>query len=82
MTKQKLNALNLGYAVAIVSALGMFLLSIGANLGIYTSAAEQMARWHMFFDFSILGTITGMIESAVHGFIWAWLVAVIYNKFQ
>jgi len=59
----------------------MLLLGIGANMGLYVGAAEQMARWHMFFDFSVLGTITGMIEAAIHGFIWAFLIAYLYNKF-
>lgn len=81
MAKIKFNALSLGYSVAIVSALGMLLFGIGANLGIYVGAAEQMARWHMFFSFNALGIITGMLEAAVHGFVWAWLVAFIYNKF-
>ena len=76
----ELNALALGYAAAILSAIGMLLLGISGNLGIYVGAAEQMMQWHMFFDLSVLGIITGIIEGAVHGFIFAYAFAWIYNK--
>jgi len=77
----KLNELALGYASAIVSAVFMLLLGIGWNVGIYSGAAEQMAKWHMFFSPSIGGIITGMIEAAVISFIFAYVFAWVYNKF-
>jgi hypothetical protein len=79
---QKCNALALGYAGAILSAIYMLLLSILASLGIYATAAQQMANWHMFYSVTVLGTITGMIEAAIHGFIALYLLAWLYNKFS
>ena len=78
--KFELNALKLGYTGAILSAVCMLLLGIFGNLGIYASAAQQMMNWHMFFDLSLLGIITGIIEAAVHGFIAGYLIAWVYNK--
>ena len=78
--KFELNALVLGYTAAILSAVCMLLLGIFGNLGIYAGAAQQMMMWHMFFDLSVLGIITGIIEAAVHGFIAAYVFAWLYNK--
>ena len=79
MTK-KLNSLALGKAGAITAAISMLLLSIAAKSGIYTTAAEQMIKWHMFFDLSKTGIITGMFEAAVLTFGFIYLFGVIYNK--
>ncbi len=78
---EKLNELALGYAGAIVSAVGMLLLGIGGNAGFYAGAAQQMMGMHMFFSLSPLGIITGMIEAAVIGFVFAYAFALVYNKF-
>lgn len=78
---EKLNELALGYAGAIISAAGMLLLGIGGNVGFYRGAAQQMMQWHMFFSLSPLGVITGMIEAAVIGFVFAYALAWVYNKF-
>lgn len=78
---QKCNKLALGYAGAIVSAVVMLLLSIGAKLGIYVEAAEQMIKWHMFYSLGVVGTITGMVEAAITGFILLYTLAWVYNKF-
>ena len=75
----KLHALNLGYAGAIVSALVMLLLGILGNLGIYEGAVEMMAAWHLFFSLSVVGIIGGMIESAVISFVLLYLFAITYN---
>lgn len=77
-----LNELALGKAGATLSALSMLLLGIGANLGIYTTAAQQMAKWHMFFNFTPLGIITGMIEAAIWGFVGLYAFGWLYNKFS
>lgn len=77
----KLNELALGYAGAALAVLCMLLLSIGAKIGIYTSAAEQMMSWHMFYSLSIGGIITGIIEAAVLSFIGLYVFAWVYNKF-
>ena len=77
---QELNALALGYASAAISALGMLLLGIGANIGVYKTAAEQMAKWHMFFSFSIGGIIAGMVEAAIISFVFTYLFGLLYNR--
>lgn len=78
---EKLNELALGYAAAIISAATMLLLGILGNAGIYSTAAEQMMKWHMFFSLSIGGIIAGMIEAAIIGFIFGYVFAWLYNKF-
>ena len=77
---KKLNSLALGKAGAITAAISMLLLSIASKSGIYTTAAEQMAKWHMFFDLTLKGTLTGMIEAAVLTFGFIYLFGEIYNR--
>jgi len=76
----KLNALALGYASAITSAFGMFLLGIAGNIGIYEGATEMMRQWHMFFSLSFFGIIAGMIEAGIIGFVFAYILGWTYNK--
>lgn len=78
---QKLNAIASGSAGAIVSAIAMLTLGFLANIGLYIGAASMMSQWHMFFDLSIFGIITGVIEAAIIGFIFVYLFALFYNKF-
>lgn len=78
---EKLNPKALGIAGAIVSAIGMLLLGILGNIGIYRGAVQMMQQWHMFFDLSIIGIITGMVEAAVITFIFAYVLAIAYNRF-
>lgn len=78
---QKLNELALGYSLAIISAVSMFLLGILGYTEIYSGMINMMMQGHMFFSVNPLGIITGMIEGAIWGFIGGWLVAWVYNKF-
>jgi hypothetical protein len=78
---KKLNSLALGYAAAALGALGMLILGILGNLGVYTGAVEQMAQWHLFFSLSITGIIGGIIEAAVWSFVFGYLFGWLYNKF-
>jgi len=75
----KLNALSLGYAGAILSSGFMLLLGILGNLGIYEKGVEAMAKWHLFFSLSFFGIIAGMIEAAIISFIFLYAFAVLYN---
>ena len=81
MAETRFNSLALGYAAALISAVLMLLLGILGNLGIYTGAVEMMQSVHMFFDLSVLGIITGMIEAAVISFVFVYLFGWTYNKF-
>jgi hypothetical protein len=71
----------LGKAFAILSAIYMLFLSIGAWTGTYTGTAEAMQQWHLFYDpSSVVGTLMGVIEGAIHGFIAGYLLAWLYNS--
>lgn len=76
---KKLEAKQLGFAFAVWSALFMLVLWLLANMGIYTSAAEMMADWHMFFDLTFAGLIGGMIEAAVVSLVLVYAFVWIYN---
>ncbi len=78
---KNLNALALGYAGAIVSAVVMLVLGIFGNLSIYTGAVQMMQSAHMFFSPSVGGTITGMIEAAIISFVFLYALAAVYNRF-
>ena len=78
---KKLNALALGYAGAIVSALIMLVLGVLGNLGVYTGAVMQMQKWHMYFSLSTTGIITGMIEAAVISFVFLYIFGLVYNMY-
>ncbi|MBU0963171.1 MAG: hypothetical protein KKD48_04680 [Nanoarchaeota archaeon] len=77
---EKLNALALGYAAAIVSAVAMLLLGILGNIGVYSGAVSMMEQWHIFFSLSIIGIFTGMIEAAIISFIFMYAFGWVYNK--
>jgi len=76
----KLNSYALGVSGAAVSAVGMLLLGVLANLGIYEGAAAMMAQWHLFFSLSFFGIIAGMIEAAIIGFLSLYAIGWFYNK--
>lgn len=58
---QKLNAMAVGYASAVIAAILMLFLGIAGNFGIYTGATGQMMQWHLFFDLSAVGIVGGII---------------------
>ena len=65
-------------AAAIVAAVLMLILGVFGNVGLYRGAVEVMQQWHMFFDLSARGIITGMVEGAiitfgiVYAFVWLY----------
>ncbi len=78
----KLNVFSFGAAAAIVAAIGMLILGILGNLGIYSGAVSMMSQWHMFFSLTPLGILAGMIEAAVITFVFIYLFGWIYNKLK
>lgn len=76
---KKLEAKQLAYTFAVWSAIFMLVLWLLANMGIYTSAAEMMADWHMFFDLTFTGLIAGIIEAAVVSVVLVYAFVWIYN---
>ncbi len=77
---QHLHANALGSTGAVISAAGMLLLGIGANIGIYEGAARVMQETHLFFTFSFIGIIGGMIEGAIVSYIFLYAFAWVYNR--
>jgi len=75
----KIHAIHLGYAGAIVSAVIMLILGILGNLGIYSGAVAMMEEWHLLFSLSITGILGGMIEAAFISFVILYAVAMLYN---
>jgi hypothetical protein len=71
-------------AAAIVAAGVMFALGVLGNFGLYLGAVEMMQKWHMFFDLSIGGIFSGMIEGAVITFVivyaFVWLEQRLLSK--
>jgi hypothetical protein len=65
---------------ALWSALLMLVLGILANLGIYTQAAAQMAKWHLFFSLDFIGIVSGMVEAAIVSYVLVYLFVWIYNQ--
>ncbi len=76
---KKLVAKQLALSFAIWSALFMLVLWLLASMGIYVSAAEQMAKWHVFFNQTAGGLIGGMIEAAVVSYVLVFTFVWIYN---
>ncbi len=76
---KKLQAKQLALAFAIWSALLMLVLWLLANTGIYVSATEQMAKWHIFFNLTFSGLIAGMIEAAVVSYALVFIFVWVYN---
>ena len=75
----KLSAQPAATALAIWSALVMLLIWVLAKMGLYVSAAEAMASWHMFFSLTFIGLIGGMIEAAVVSFLGVYSFVFVYN---
>ncbi len=82
MAKNTLDEKGLGIAGAGISAASMLVLGIFGNMGIYTTAVQQMIKWHLWFNLSLGGIIAGMAEAAVWGFAGGYLFAWIYNKYS
>jgi len=78
--KNKLEPIPFASTLAILSSVIMLLLGIAGNFGIYTGMYGMMQQAHMFFDQSVFGIITGMIEAAVISFIIGYTFVWIYNK--
>lgn len=76
-----LDSVALGGAAAVVSAVAMLLLGAFGAIGVYEDAVEAMAQWHLFFAPTALGTVAGMVEAAVIGFVFTYAFARVYNAF-
>ena len=77
--KNKLNTSSIALAAAVWSALLMLVIWLLANMGLYVSAAEQMSKWHMFFNLTVIGLVSGMIEAGVISFLLVYSFATVYT---
>ncbi len=77
----KLKVIALGKAGAVLGAACALLLTLLGNAGVYRGAMTMAQQWHMFYTPTALGTITGMVEGAVIGFLGGYAIAWLYNKF-
>lgn len=76
---EKLQAKQLAITFAIWSALFMLVLWLLANMGIYVSAAEQMVKWHVFFNLTFSGLVAGMVEAAIVSYVLVLAFVWVYN---
>lgn len=76
----ELKSLAFGYAAAIVVAIGMLILGVLGNLGLYVSAVQMMEQWHMYFFLTPVGIIAGIIEVVIISIVFACLLGVFYNN--
>lgn len=77
----RLDPLAAAGAAAVISAAVMLLLGVFAIIGIYGGAIEMMIQWHMFFQPTVVGTLTGMIEAALISFVVVYPSVWLYNVF-
>lgn len=81
MKGQHLNPNGLGIALAILSAVGMLLLSL---LGLSDRALEAvriMQTHHIWYDLTAVGILAGILEAAVASYVLGYVLAWLYNRF-
>lgn len=78
---QKLDGVAFGYSLAILSGLWMLILGILGSLGYAAGAIAWMQTYHLFFNITFIGVVTGIIEAGIYGFVIGWLLAYFYNRF-
>lgn len=80
MAAEKINAMALGFSLAIYGALAMLALSVLGLLGTFGPAIETMKAWHIGYTLSLGGIIIGMLEAAICFFISGLIIAYFYNR--
>ncbi|SIR68452.1 hypothetical protein SAMN05421858_3335 [Haladaptatus litoreus] len=69
------DALALGGAAAVVSAVVMLLPGVFGAVSVYEGVVEMMEQWHLFFEPPVVGTVTGMIEAAIISYVFIYAFA-------
>lgn len=77
---KKLKVQPFAISLAVWSATVMLALGILGNMGLYENGVKAMMQWHLFFNLSVTGIITGMIEGAVVSYFGVLLFGFIYNS--
>lgn len=78
----KFNTQKAALAGAIFAALIRLFLSICDALGIYKGAVNMIQEVQMFYDPTVVGTITGMIEAGVITYLSILTIVWIYGALE
>lgn len=82
MKSQHLNTHGLGIALAILSGIGMFILSLLGLSGRALKVVEMMQWHHIWYNLTAFGIIAGIIEAAVFSYVVGHLFGWLYNRFS
>lgn len=80
MPSLKLDNYALAYALAMLMAADIMLLSIFAKFGYFKEAVTIIQNFTFSYNLSFLGIIGGMAEMAIYGLICGFVFSWIYNK--
>lgn len=82
MKYMKLNPRALGYALAIVSGVGWFLVHAFSLLtGVGKLTVTTIGAYHPLFSYTWGGALVVAIENFICGFVVGWVLAWVYNKY-
>lgn len=81
MKGQHLSPNGLGIALAIISGIGMLILSLLGLGGRALEAVKIMQAHHIWYELTAFGIIAGIIEAAVFSFVFGYATAWLYNRF-
>lgn len=81
MKAAHLSEKGLGIAIAIISAVGMLVLSLLGLSGRALEAIKLMQTHHIWYDLTAFGVIAGILEAAVFSFVLGYATAWLYNRF-
>ncbi len=76
----EIDALSLGGALGVVSALVMVLLGLLGSFGQYEEGVGMMETWHVFFEPTLVGTVAGAVEAFLAVFVFTYLSVSLYNR--
>ncbi len=80
MKTKQLSPHGLGLASAIVSGLGMLVVSILGLSGKAMEVVKLMQAHHIWYDLTGVGIIAGIIEAFIFGYVIAYIFGWIYNR--
>lgn len=80
MAKQQIDLKAAAKTGAVLFGAWTAALWIFASLGFYTGAAVLMEQFHLFFNLTFIGLITGTMEAVVYGGLCGLAIAWLYNK--
>lgn len=80
MKNQKLNPLALGLAFGIYFGIGLFILGLTSTFRGYAKIfVSFMKTFYIWYDYTVLGSFAWLGRWFVDGFVWAFVIARLYN---